>query len=166
MNSWFLSKVRYTKQLENGTFKRVSEPYLLAAMSFTDTESRIYEELGEVIRGEFIVVSIAREELHDIFNYSDADVWWKCKISFDGSMEDSDKQKKVNQTFLVGANSAKEATERLQESLSTMLVDFEITSVVKSPIVEIFPYNEELDKEISRRPLEETEDALLTDPQN
>ncbi len=145
MNSWFLSKVRYIKQTEAGLFKRVTEPYLLAAMSFTDTESRIYEELGSVIRGEFIVVSIAREELHDIFNYDDADTWWKCKISFDGSMEDSDRQKKVTQTFLVGANSAKEATERLQESLSTMMVDFEITSVVKSPIVDIFPYKEELD---------------------
>jgi hypothetical protein len=156
MNTWFLSKVRYTKQLENGTFKRVSEPYLLAAMTFTDTEARIYEELGEIIRGEFIVVSIAREELHDIFNYDDADVWWKCKISFDGSMEDGEKSKKVNQTFLVGANSAKEATERLQESLSTMMVDFEITSVIKSPIVEIYPYNEVLDKEISRTPLTES----------
>jgi hypothetical protein len=155
MNTWFLTKVRYTKQESNGSFRRVTEPYLLAAMTFTDSESRIYEELGEIIRGEFIVVSIAREELHDIFNYEDSDTWWKCKISFDGSMEDSDKQKKVNQTFLVGANSAKEATERLQESLSTMLVTFEITSVIKSPIVDIFPYREELDKEISRTPLTE-----------
>jgi hypothetical protein len=46
MNSWFTVKVKYTRQLENGTFKRVSEPYLLAAMSFTDAEARIYEELG------------------------------------------------------------------------------------------------------------------------
>ncbi len=42
MNSWFTVKVKYTKQLENGTFKRVSEPYLLAAMTFTDAEARIY----------------------------------------------------------------------------------------------------------------------------
>ena len=68
MNSWFTVKVKYTKQLENGTFKRVSEPYLLAAMTFTDAEARIYEELGSSIRGEFQVTGIARTDLHDISN--------------------------------------------------------------------------------------------------
>ncbi|HRP53378.1 MAG TPA: DUF4494 family protein, partial [Fluviicola sp.] len=46
MNNWFTTKVKYTKQLEDGSFKRVSEPYLVAAMTFTDAEARIYEELG------------------------------------------------------------------------------------------------------------------------
>ena len=69
MNSWFTVKVKYTKQLENGSFKRVSEPYLLAAMTFTDAEARIYEELGTTIRGEFQVTGIARTDLHDIFKY-------------------------------------------------------------------------------------------------
>ncbi len=66
MNSWFTVKVKYTKQLDNGTFKRVSEPYLLAAMTFTDAEARIYEELGALIRGEFIVTGISRTDIHDI----------------------------------------------------------------------------------------------------
>ncbi len=60
--SWFEVKVKYTKQLENGSFKRVTEPYLLAAITFTDAESRIYEELGNIIRGEFHVTSINREK--------------------------------------------------------------------------------------------------------
>ncbi|MEY4215549.1 MAG: hypothetical protein RLZZ68_5 [Bacteroidota bacterium] len=63
MNSWFTVRVKYTKQLENGTLKRVTEPYLLAAMTFTDAEARIYEELGSYIRGEFMVVGIARTDL-------------------------------------------------------------------------------------------------------
>ena len=63
MNNWFTVKVKYKKQLENGTFKRVSEPYLLAAMTFTDAEARIYEELGSIIRGEFNVVGITRTEI-------------------------------------------------------------------------------------------------------
>lgn len=155
MNQWFLCTVKYTKQLENGTFKRVSEKYLLAAMSFTDAESRIYEELGTIIRGEFIVQAIAREEYHDIFNYEDADVWYKSKISFEGTDDSGGKTKKTCQTFLVNANSVKEATERVQENLSTMMVDIEVTGTVKSPIVDIFPFVENLDKEISRVPLTE-----------
>ena len=58
---------------------------------------------------------------------------------------------------MVSANSVKEAYERIKESLSTLLVDFEIPSIMVSPIVEIFPYAENLDKEISRTPIEKVE---------
>lgn len=153
MNNWFTVKVKFTKQLENGTFKRVSEPYLLAGMTFTDAEARIYEKLGSIIRSEFVVTNIQRTEFHDIFAYDDADTWFKCKISYSSQDADNGKSKKISQNFLVSAHSVKEASERLSESLSTLMVDFEIKGVVVSPIVDIFPYNEELDKEISRKPL-------------
>lgn len=159
MNNWFTVKVKYTKSIDNGTFKRVSEPYLIAAMTFSDAEARIYEELGSVIRGEFMVVGIARTELHDIFAYDDAESWFKCKVRYDNFDADSEKAKKVNQNFLVAAHSVKEAYERIQESLATLMVDFEIPSIIASPIVDIFPYNEDLDREISRKPIEEVEES-------
>jgi hypothetical protein len=147
MNSWFTVKVKYTKQLEDGTFKRVSEPYLVAAMTFTDAEARIYEELGALIRGEFIVTGIARTDIHDIFHYEDADVWYKCKIMYeaggDGSELDGAKAKKVSQIFLISAHSVKEAYERLKESLGGLMIDFVIPSIIVSPIVDIFPFGDE-----------------------
>ncbi len=160
MNNWFTVKVKYTKQMDNGALKRVSEPYLLAAMTFTDAEARIYEELGALIRGEFNVVGIARTELNDIFAYDDAETWYKCRVRYENFDADSEKSKKVTQNFLVSANNVKEAYERIQESLKTLMVDFEIPSIVYSPIVDIFPYNEDLDREISRRPIEEEEEPL------
>jgi hypothetical protein len=160
MNNWFTVKVKYTKQLENGSFKRVTEPYLLAAMTFTDAEARIYEELGQIIRGEFNVVGITRTEIHDIFLYDDADVWYKVKLTYDSVDADAEKAKKVTQNFLVSAHSVKEAYDRIKESLSTLLVDFVIPMITVSPIVEIFPYQEQMDKELSRRPIEEEDEDL------
>lgn len=157
MNSWFIVKVKYTKQLENGSFKRVSEPYLLAAMTFTDAEARIYEELGSAIKGEFSVMNIARADFHDIFQYDDSDVWYKCKVVYESASEDGDKNKKVSQNFLVSASSVKEAYDRIQESLSTLMVDFEIPTISTSPIIDIFPFTEEMDREISRMSAEEFE---------
>lgn len=154
MNNWFTVKVKYTKQLENGSFKRVTEPYLLAAMTFTDAEARIYEELGQIIRGEFNVVGITRTEIHDIFFYEDADIWYKIKLSYESLDADSEKTKKVSQNFLVTAHSVKEAYDRISESLSTLMVDFEIPMITVSPIVEVFPYQEQLDRELSRTPIE------------
>ena len=144
-------KVKYTKQLDNGALKRVSEPYLLTAMSFTDAEARIHEELGSVIRGEFHVVAIQRVEIHDIFAYED-DVWYRAKVSYESVDSDSEKARKVTNNFLVSAESVKQATERIQESLTGMLSAYEIKSVIESPIVDIFPY-----------PDEENEGVLLTE---
>lgn len=141
MNNWFLVKVKYTKQLENGTFKRVSEPYLLGGMTFTDAEARVYEELGSIIHGEFVVVAISRVDFHDIFHYDDSDLWFKCRISYDSQDADNDKAKKVSQSFLVSARNVNEADLRLKESLSMLMVDFDVKSVIVSPIVDIFPYS-------------------------
>lgn len=164
MNSWFTVKVKYTKQLENGSFKRVSEPYLLAAMSFTDAEARIYEELGSAIKGEFSVTNIARADYHDIFYYDDADTWYKCKVVYESPSEDGDKSKKVSQNFLVAANSVKESFDRMEECLSSLMVDFVIPSITISPIIDIFPFNDEVaDKEISRVSMEEYEALKATE---
>ena len=121
MNSWFTVKVKYTKQLENGTFKRVSEPYMLAAMTFTDAEARIYEELGALIRGEFTVVGIARTDVHDIFAYDDAETWFKCKVTYDKIDDEGDKKKTISQNYLVTASNVKEAYLRIEESLATSI---------------------------------------------
>jgi tRNA-binding EMAP/Myf-like protein len=71
---------------------------------------------------------------------------------------DGEKAKRVAQNFLVSAASVKQAYDRIKESLHGLMVDFDIPSIIVSPIVEIFPYNEELDKEISRTPLAEGEE--------
>lgn len=155
MNSWFTAKVKYTKQLDDGTFKRVSEPYLLAAMTFTDAEARIYEELGSLIRGEFIVTGISRTDVHDIFHYEDADVWYKAKVTYESQSDmdsESSKTKKVSNTFLVTAHSVKDAYERIKESLTGLMIDYTIPSVVVSPILDVFPFSSD-DDESNNRPI-------------
>ena len=116
---------------------------MLAAMTFTDAEARIYEELGSTIRGEFVVTGIARTDIHDIFAYDDADTWYKCKVSYDKIDDEADKKKTITQNFLVSATNVKDSFDRIVESLSTLMIDFQITSIIASPIVEIFPYREE-----------------------
>ena len=157
-NNYFIVKVKYTKQLDNGTFKRVTEPYLVAGYSFTDAEASIYENLGSVIRGEFVVTDIKRVEYHDIFDETGgtADKYFVAKISYESVDIDSDKAKRVTQSFLVGATTIEKATDVIKDELSTLMVEYKIIGITESPIVEIFPIKEELDKEISRTPRIET----------
>ena len=141
MINWFSIKVKYTKELDNGSYKRVSEVYLVQAISFTDAEARIFDELGMIIKGEFIVLEIKRYEVHDLFAFDDSNQWYLLKIVYESHDLDDDKSKRITQKFLVTAESAKDAYDRLKSELSSLLVDFQIPSVSLSNIVEIFPYS-------------------------
>lgn len=165
MNSWFTIKVKYTKQLEDGRLKRVTEPYLVDAVSFTDAEARIYEEVGTNIQGEFLITGISKTDYADIFYYEDADDWYKCKLTYVSVDADSGKEKKVSNNFLVTAATVREAYDRIKESLSDMTVSFEIPSIALSPIVEVMPYAPDLDVEIDRRPMTEEEHEKADAPE-
>jgi hypothetical protein len=131
------------KQFEDGRLKNVTEAYLVDAVSFTEAEARIYEELGSFIRGDFKIKGIQKQDVADIFQYPDADDWYKAKVSYISVDADSGKEKKVINHFLISAHSVKDASIRMEESLEGMMVSYDIRSIVKSPIVEIFPYERE-----------------------
>ena len=146
MATWFICKVKYQKQDEKGKVKNISEQYLVDALSFTEAEARIYEQLGSVISGEFHINNISKSNLTDVFFYEDADVWYKCKMTYALEEEGGGKEKKINNYVLLTAANAKQAYERVYESLNNMLVEFQVPDVVESPIVEVFPRNQEEDQ--------------------
>ncbi|MDO6437500.1 DUF4494 domain-containing protein [Cyclobacterium sp. 1_MG-2023] len=164
MRTWFLCKVKYAKENEEGLLKNVSEQYLVDAVSFTEAEARIYDMLGSVIRGDFQVTSISKSNIVDVFFFDDVDVWHKCKITYIVADADSGKEKKVTQYMLVTAHNVKEAYDRIYESLNNMLVSFNVPDISESPIVEIFPYekdDEELNPAIpdNLKPLSEVDES-------
>lgn len=140
MRVWFLCRVKYAKENEQGLLKNVSEQYLVDAVSFTEAEARIYDMLGSTIRGDFQVTNISKSNFVDVFPYDDIDIWHKCKITYVVADADSGKEKKVTQYMLVTAHDVKEAYDRIHESLNNMLVTFRVPDITESPIVEVFPY--------------------------
>ena len=143
MRTWFLCKVKYAKENEQGLLKNMVEQYLVDAVSFTEAEAILYDRLGSQIRGDFQVTGISKSNIVDVFFYEDADIWYKCKISYLVADADSGKEKKVTQYMIVTAEDVKQAFDRIQESLSNMLVSFRIPDIVESSIVEVFPYEKE-----------------------
>lgn len=140
MRTWFQAKVKYSKENEQGLLKNISEQYLVDAVSFTECEAILYDRLGSQIRGDFQVTGISRSNIVNVFFYEDSDLWHKCKITYLVADGESGKEKKVTQYMLVTAEDSKQAFERIQESLSNMLVSFRVPDVDESPIVEVFPY--------------------------
>lgn len=153
-STWYNVKVKYTKQMDDGRLKRVTEPYLIDSVSFTDAEARFYEEIGQNILGDYTISGIAKKDYMDIFYFEDEDDWYECKLTYISIDEEEGTDKRVKSNFLVTAGSVKQACERIDESLSDMTVSYEITSVAITTITEVLPYNPDSDREIDRRPLE------------
>ncbi|WP_421918337.1 DUF4494 domain-containing protein [Marinifilum sp.] len=141
MNNWFECKVKYVKTDEaSGKEKKVSEPYLVDAMSFTEAEARIHKELEQMISGEFNVTNISKSNITEIYPNDNGDRWFKAKVAFIDVDEASGKEKKSNNYMLAQANNVKQAYEFLEECLSDMIVLYEIPAVSESPIMDIFPF--------------------------
>ena len=132
-------------QTDNGLVKNVSEQYLVDAMTFTEAESRLIEELAEG-RKEFTVMSVARSQIKDVIYYGDTELWFKCKVSYTTVDPESEKEKKVSTLALVNAQDVGEAWERILEHLESMLVPFTVNKVEESPIVEVIEYKKRAKK--------------------
>lgn len=149
MATWFECKVRYVKIDETtGKEKKVNEPYLVDAISFTEAESRIHKQLEEMIRGDFQVTNIRKAEYSDLFPFDNGDRWYKCKVSYVSIDETAGKEKKITSQMLVMANDLKEAYDNLMTSLSGMTIDFDVTGINESPIIDVFPYFSDEMKEV------------------
>ncbi|MEO1051997.1 MAG: DUF4494 domain-containing protein [Bacteroidota bacterium] len=160
MKIWYACKVRFTKETEDGTLKQVTETFLIDAVSYTEAETRIYAAMEQNIAGEFTINSISKTNLSEVINYEDVDTWYKCKVSYSTVDADSEKEIKINTYYLVSAQNVKEAYERVEDNLSSMLVPFDIPSITVTKIMEVFPY-EKGDDEIPEnfKPLSEVEQA-------
>lgn len=148
MNEWFECKVRYEKTLENGLVKKVTEPYLVDALSFTEAERRFIEEIEPFMSGEFQVTDIKRAKYAELFETDDdeADRWFKAKVNFITLDEKNGVEKKTAQNMLVQASDLRDAVKRLDKGMESTMADYEIASMAETPIMDIFHYKAEPDE--------------------
>ena len=146
---WYTCKVKYMKFDDNGNESTVTESYLVDAMSYNEAETRIYEEMEQRVRGEFRVMNISKANYADVISDEELVDWYKVKVTGVEYDEESDKEKKYNNYYLVGADSCKQAIERTEESLKDMTMDFIIPAVNFVQLVDVFPYGEGQDSALA-----------------
>ena len=133
MHNWFECKIRYEKVAENGMNKKVTEPYLVDALSFTEAESRIIEEITPFISGEFTVSDIKRANYSELFPSDEeaADRWFKCKLYFITLDEKSGAEKKTATNVLVQAADLRDADEAVQILRNAGVESYCIGEIIK-----------------------------------
>lgn len=149
MNNWYLTQVKFTKEFTDGTLKRTTDPHLINAMSFTEAEARAHFEVGQYVRGEFIVKSIAKQDFEDIFRYEDTDKWFKAVIEMTSEDADTGKEKKLKNNYLIEAETVAQAGERLEGSLIGLMATWSVKKIEETGIIEVHAYDPEFSKKIN-----------------
>jgi putative phage tail component, N-terminal domain protein len=138
--SWFETKIRYDKTMEDGRSKKVTEVYTVEALSFSEAESFITEEMSHYISGEFDVKAITRAPYGEIF-FSDADSddkWYRARLAFITIDEKTGKEKRSNVVYLVQAESLDKARQYVKDVMAKTMVDYEVISISETPIMDVF----------------------------
>ncbi len=139
MANWFECKVRYDKMLETGQQKKVNEPYLVDALSFTEAEARIIEEITPFISGDFTVSAVKRTRISEIFYDETGDRWFSVKYNIITIDEKTAVEKKQSVMVLVQAADFQKAIANFMEGMKGTMADFEIASVTETQIMDVYP---------------------------
>lgn len=147
MYTWFECKVRYEKIVEGKT-KKVTEPYLIEAFSYTEAEARVMQELSPYISGDYSITNIKRAKIAELFPNDLGDRWYTCKINIILLDESRGIEKKVANYILVQASVVLDAWQKLEIGMKGTLSDYVVVSIGESPIIDIFPYKKEEMKQV------------------
>ncbi|MBI6119653.1 DUF4494 domain-containing protein [Salegentibacter maritimus] len=138
--TWFECKVKYKKTHETGEQKMTTDTYLLDAVSYTEAEARITEEMTAYTSEDFRIMNIKVANFSEVHPFENSDRWFKSKVSLVAMDEESGKEKKTNIYLLVQANDIKEAFENTTTAMEETMGDYSIPSITESPILDVFPY--------------------------
>lgn len=140
VSKFYEVKIQYQKTLEDGREKKVTEQYVVEALSFTEAEARIIEEMTPYISGEFDVVSEKIAPYNEIFlsDRTDDDKWFISKVGFITIDERTAKEKKQTFRYLVQAETSEKAMDYTKEMFSHGMSDYSIDAVQDTATLEVF----------------------------
>lgn len=144
---WFECKVRYEKTEDDGMPRKVTETYVVDALSFSEAESRILEEMGKYVSGELEVCDLKIAQYKEIF-FADndlADKWYKAKLAFITIDEKTDKEKKTSVFYLVNAGNINSALKNVDELMGSTMIDYQTCNLTETHIMDVFEYKKKPD---------------------
>ena len=139
---WFECKIRYEKMTEDGLPKKISEVYVVDALSFSEAEERIMEEMLPYNLVDIDIVDVKIAPYREVFFADDnlADQWFKAKLSFITIDERSNKEKRTSVMYLVNAGNISSAINNIDKVMSGTMIDYVTTSISATKIFDVFEY--------------------------
>lgn len=156
---WYATKVRYPKTMEDGCEKVVTEQYLIDALSFTEAENAIIEEMSVYVSGELKVSNLGQANFKEIFfsDVDDDDKWYRAKLQFITIDDKNDKEKRTNVVYLVQAKSLARALRYIDEVMGKTMIDYDTIGINETPIMDVFEHQAASEKKEEKNDVPEYE---------
>ena len=152
-SNWFEAKLRFEKTMEDGVPKKVTELYVIDALSWGEAEKRILKEMSSYVSGEIEIADLKIAAYKDIF-FADSDMadkWYKVKLAFITIDEKTDKEKRTPVCYLVNAGAINSAIKNIEEVMSGTMIDYNTLNVSETSIMDVFEYKSETSKQKSNK---------------
>ena len=139
-STWFETKVRYDKTMDDGREKKVTEVFVVDALSFTEVETKITEELSAYTSSETFIKAIIRAPYSEVLFSDDSkdDKWYRVKLAFITLDERTEKEKKTLVTYLFQAANIDKTRSYIKEFMSNSMTDYDVHSISETQILDIF----------------------------
>lgn len=141
-STWFECKVRYEKTQEDGSEKLVNELYVVDALSFTEAEASIIDNMAVYVSGELKIANINPTNYNEIFfsDIDDDDLWFKARLAFITIDEKSNKEKRSYVNYLIQAKCIERAKRYVDEVMGKTMVDYELKILSETKILDVFEH--------------------------
>lgn len=141
-STWFECKVRYEKTQDDGSEKMVNELYVVDALSFTEAEASIIDNMSVYVSGEFKVANINPTNYNEIFfsDIDDDDLWFKARLAFITIDEKSNNEKRSYVNYLIQAKCIERAKRYVDEVMGKTMIDYELKSLSETKILDVFEH--------------------------
>lgn len=148
MHNWFECKVKLEKTVDDGKIVKVGESYLVDALSFTEAEERMVEEMKPFISGDFQIANIKRVKISELFFNDNGDKWYRCKVNFVTFDEDKGVEKRSPVVMMVQASDFRGALDGLTEGMKGTMADWEVANMSETTIMDVFRFDSEFKKSV------------------
>ncbi len=145
MKQYFEVVLNYKKEVEaqDGRVKKVSERYLIDALTFTEAEKRMATKIEKMGQGQNpFIKDIKRSNITEIVS-SDGSYWFKAKVVITMIDEEAGRNKKGNAYYLVAGDDLEEAQANLKIELDKYVITVNVESITETKIVDVYPYEKQ-----------------------
>jgi len=142
-STWFECKVRSEQTQENGLSKKVTEQYVVDAITFSEAEKRVTEKVATYVSGKLEVISVKKASYKEVL-FSEADDtdtrWFKAKLAFIFIDDKTLKEKRSTVVYLVQATHFDNAVQNINDAMRGTMIDFEKSNITETKIRDVYRY--------------------------
>lgn len=137
MKNYYECKLKSSRIDENGRERRVTESFLVHAVSFTDAEARMVKYAEEHSMRDVAVVGIAESKIDWICREDNSCISYKARIATFLIDDECGKEKRIRSMWLVFADDFDAALAWVNKAIDELLVGSQVESITLCNICEV-----------------------------